>query len=62
MISRSGGVFGVAVITSIPYANTAISLFSEAGESYIWGYIPTIVAKCGVYLKGEGEPATAWLA
>ncbi|KAH9877989.1 hypothetical protein J1614_003206 [Plenodomus biglobosus] len=47
----SQGIFGVALIQSIPYANVAISLFNEHGESYIYGYVPIVVAKCGVYLK-----------
>ncbi|KAF2197284.1 RhoGAP-domain-containing protein [Delitschia confertaspora ATCC 74209] len=45
------GIFGVPLITSIPYANVAISLFNETGESYIYGYVPIVVAKCGVFLK-----------
>ncbi|KAF2678611.1 RhoGAP-domain-containing protein [Lentithecium fluviatile CBS 122367] len=45
------GIFGVPLITSIPYANVAISLFNESGESYIYGYVPIVVAKCGVFLK-----------
>ncbi|KAG9531436.1 RhoGAP-domain-containing protein, partial [Aureobasidium melanogenum] len=32
-------------------ANVAISLFNEQGQSYIYGYVPIVVAKCGVYLK-----------
>lgn len=39
------------LIVSIPYANVAISLFNEHGESYIYGYVPIVVAKCGVFLK-----------
>jgi hypothetical protein len=49
------GIFGVPLITSIPYANVAISLFNETGESYIYGYVPIVVAKCGVFLKEKGE-------
>lgn len=45
------GIFGVPLIASIPYANVAISLFNEHGESYIYGYVPIVVAKCGVFLK-----------
>ncbi|ORY17962.1 Rho GTPase activation protein [Clohesyomyces aquaticus] len=45
------GIFGVSLITSIPYANATISLLNTPGESYIYGYVPVIVAKCGVYLK-----------
>jgi hypothetical protein len=50
------GIFGVPLIQSIPYANVAISLFNEHGESYIYGYVPIVVAKCGVYLKEKGGP------
>jgi hypothetical protein len=49
------GIFGVPLITSIPYANVAISLFNETGESYIYGYVPIVVAKCGVFLKEKGK-------
>ena len=48
-------VFGVELQTSIRYANVAISLQNEEGESYIYGYIPIVVAKCGVFLKEKGE-------
>lgn len=49
------GIFGVPLIQSIPYANVAISLFNEHGESYIYGYVPIVVAKCGVFLKEKGQ-------
>ncbi|KAF2269201.1 RhoGAP-domain-containing protein [Lojkania enalia] len=49
--TEARGIFGVPLITSIPYANVAISLFNETGESYIYGYVPIVVAKCGVFLK-----------
>lgn len=45
------GIFGVPLATSITYANVAISLFNDGGESYIYGYVPIVVAKCGVFLK-----------
>jgi hypothetical protein len=45
----------VPLIVSIPYANVAISLFNETGESYIYGYVPIVVAKCGVFLKEKGK-------
>ncbi|KAL8782168.1 MAG: hypothetical protein Q9213_005639 [Squamulea squamosa] len=45
------GIFGVALHDSIRYANVAISLTNEQGESYIYGYVPIVVAKCGVFLK-----------
>jgi GTPase-activating protein SAC7 len=48
------GIFGIPLQESIRYANVAISLFHENGESYIYGYVPIVVAKCGVYLKEKG--------
>lgn len=48
------GIFGVALHESIRYANVPISLLNDKGESYIYGYVPIIVAKCGVYLKEKG--------
>ena len=49
------GIFGVPLQQSIRYANVAISLFNDEGQSYIYGYVPIVVAKCGVYLKEKGE-------
>ncbi len=51
------GIFGVPLETSIKYANVAISLQNEHGESFIYGYVPIVVAKCGVFLKEKGELA-----
>ncbi|KAK0753062.1 hypothetical protein B0T18DRAFT_314248 [Schizothecium vesticola] len=45
------GIFGVSLRQSITYANVAISLIDEDGKSYIYGYVPIVVAKCGVFLK-----------
>jgi hypothetical protein len=47
-------VFAVDLRTSIMYANVAISLIDESGHTYIYGYIPVIVAKSGVFLKERG--------
>ncbi|KAI1813881.1 RhoGAP-domain-containing protein [Poronia punctata] len=52
----AAGIFGVPLRQSITYANVAISLVDENGKSYIYGYVPIVVAKCGVYLK---EKATS---
>ncbi|KAL9583182.1 MAG: hypothetical protein Q9203_005187 [Teloschistes exilis] len=49
------GIFGVPLQESIKYANVAISLTNEHGESYIYGYVPIVVAKCGVFLKEKGR-------
>jgi hypothetical protein len=40
---------------SIKYANVAISLTNANGESFIYGYVPIVVAKCGVFLKEKGS-------
>lgn len=48
------GIFGVPLRQSITYANVAISLVDEKGKSYIYGYVPIVVAKCGVFLKEKG--------
>jgi hypothetical protein len=48
---RHEGIFGVPLRQSITYANVAISLIDEHGQSYIYGYVPIVVAKCGVFLK-----------
>ena len=48
------GIFGVPLSVSIKYANVAISLTNEHGESYVYGYVPIVIAKCGVFLKEKG--------
>lgn len=53
--SRAPGIFGVPLRQSITYANVAISLIDENGQSYIYGYVPIVVAKCGVFLKEKGN-------
>lgn len=52
---RAQGIFGVPLRHSISYANVAISLIDENGQSYIYGYVPIVVAKCGVFLKEKGR-------
>ena len=48
-------VLGIPLSESIKYANVPISLTNEAGESYVYGYIPIYVAKIGIFLKEEGQ-------
>ncbi|KAH8918096.1 RhoGAP-domain-containing protein [Atractiella rhizophila] len=49
---KNGGVFGVHLSESLKYASVAISMVNaEDGKSYIYGYIPIVVAKCGLFLK-----------
>jgi hypothetical protein len=52
---ESQGIFGVPLQQSVRYANVAISLSDGNGQSYIYGYVPIVVAKCGVFLKEKGE-------
>ncbi|TDL25720.1 Rho GTPase activation protein [Rickenella mellea] len=44
-------VFGVPLRESLHYASVQISTANADGELYVWGYIPVVVAKCGLYLK-----------
>ena len=48
-------VFGIPLADSVKFANVAISLMNEAGENYIYGYVPLVVAKVGVFLKEKGK-------
>jgi hypothetical protein len=52
--AEPAGIFGVPLRQSITYANVAISLVDTEGKSYIYGYVPIVVAKCGVFLKEKG--------
>ncbi|KAH6909176.1 rho GTPase activator [Coprinopsis sp. MPI-PUGE-AT-0042] len=47
----NGVVFGKPLKESLRYANVQISTADANGELYVWGYIPVVVAKCGLYLK-----------
>ena len=49
------GVFGVPLRRSIVYANVAISLCNDEGQTYIYGYVPLVVGKTGVFLKEKGK-------
>lgn len=44
-------VFGVPLRQSLKYASVAISVAGDDGQQYVWGYVPVIVAKVGLYLK-----------
>ncbi|KIS68917.1 uncharacterized protein UMAG_02902 [Mycosarcoma maydis] len=44
-------VFGVPLRQSLKYASVAISIAGEDGQQYVWGYVPVVVAKVGLYLK-----------
>ncbi|QDS77210.1 hypothetical protein FKW77_002755 [Venturia effusa] len=49
--SPTQGIFGVPLAESVRYANVAISLQDAEGKSYVYGFVPIVVAKCGVFLK-----------
>ncbi|KAI0322114.1 Rho GTPase activation protein [Amylostereum chailletii] len=44
-------VFGKTLSESLKYAKVQISTANANGELYVWGYIPVVVAKCGLFLK-----------
>jgi len=44
-------VFGKPLQESLRYASVQISTSDSNGRLYVWGYIPVVVAKCGLYLK-----------
>ncbi|KAI0787491.1 Rho GTPase activation protein [Fomes fomentarius] len=44
-------VFRKPLKESLKCASVQISTANANGELYVWGYIPVVVAKCGLYLK-----------
>ncbi|KAK1927239.1 Rho GTPase activator [Papiliotrema laurentii] len=50
-IPRAPGVFGIPLDESVRYASVQISTQDQDGSLHIWGVIPVVVAKCGLYLK-----------
>ncbi|CAG8612135.1 14565_t:CDS:2 [Ambispora leptoticha] len=46
-------IFGVELADAIEYASIPICMAGPDGRQYVYGYIPTIVAKCGMFLKQE---------
>ncbi|KDQ57075.1 hypothetical protein JAAARDRAFT_131629 [Jaapia argillacea MUCL 33604] len=53
--SEERKVFGRPLRESLKYASVQISTANANGELYVWGYIPVVVAKCGLYLKENAE-------
>ncbi|CAI2184196.1 11143_t:CDS:2, partial [Funneliformis geosporum] len=47
----TNGIFGIRLSDGIEYASVPICMAGADGQQYVYGYIPTIVAKCGMYLK-----------
>ncbi|KAH0833085.1 Rho GTPase activation protein [Lanmaoa asiatica] len=47
-------VFAKPLKDSLRRASVQISTSNANGDLYVWGYIPVVVAKCGLYLKENG--------
>ncbi|KAG0150325.1 hypothetical protein CROQUDRAFT_38467 [Cronartium quercuum f. sp. fusiforme G11] len=47
-------VFGARLEDSLELASVAISMIGQDKKAYIYGYIPVVVAKCGLFLKENG--------
>ncbi|KAG2184394.1 hypothetical protein INT43_000303 [Umbelopsis isabellina] len=48
------GVFGIPLSESIKYSYSTISYMDDDTNEQCYGVIPTIIAKCGSFLKEEG--------
>lgn len=55
-------VFGAPLHESLRYASVQISTANPNGELYVWGDIPVVVAKCGLYLKENGADSNFCLS
>lgn len=44
-------IFGARLVQSLELASVAISMIGQDKKAYIYGFIPVVVAKCGLYLK-----------
>lgn len=53
-VENQGKVFGEPLRKSLKYASVAISMAGDDGNQYVWGYVPIIVAKVGLFLKENG--------
>ena len=47
-------VLGASLSEVVRFANVAINLQNEKGESFVYGYVPTYIAKIGLFLKDKG--------
>src|SRR5947208_508055 len=50
----TSGIFSIPLVDSIAYASVPISYIDDTTGQQCYGYIPTIVAKCGSFLKDQG--------
>lgn len=48
-------IFGVPLSSSLDVTSVKIRLTDKDGESFIYGQIPVVIAKCAVYLKQNGR-------
>ncbi|KAI3626663.1 SAC7 [Malassezia furfur] len=44
-------MFGAPLPEALKQSSVAISLINQDGEQYVWGYVPAVVAKIGLFLK-----------
>jgi hypothetical protein len=54
LLSTEKGVFGIPLSDSIKYSYSTISYMDDETNEQCYGVIPTIIAKCGSFLKEEG--------
>ena len=47
-------MFGAPLHEALKHSSVAISLVNQDGKQYVWGYVPVIVAKIGLFLKQNG--------
>ncbi|KIJ66918.1 hypothetical protein HYDPIDRAFT_150016 [Hydnomerulius pinastri MD-312] len=47
-------IFGRTILKALENAGTPISTSDTQGNLAVWGYIPIVVAKCGLFLKVNG--------
>lgn len=47
-------MFGAPLPEALKQSSVAISLINQDGEQYVWGYVPAVVAKIGLFLKQHG--------
>ncbi|KAH8831440.1 Rho GTPase activation protein [Flagelloscypha sp. PMI_526] len=47
----NGPIFGKPLEESLRCAHVQISTGNSSGNLYVWGHVPVVVAKCGLFLK-----------
>ncbi|KAA1103338.1 hypothetical protein PGT21_014965 [Puccinia graminis f. sp. tritici] len=53
-LNQPNKIFGSKLEDSLQSASVAISMIGQDKKAYIYGFIPVVVAKCGLYLKENG--------